>query len=208
MERYDESTVRSVAAAGLGFIFGNLQYDRAYPVEVHVNGTDVWQFARIVADDYNIVVERGVSDVMKFREEYMKEFDRMHEMGGLFPFAFHTNYLALEESIDAMRTMIKALKQDSVWLTTFGEVVRWVQARQQLQVSAVQEASTTLVTVTNAGKEDLKEVPVHLFPAVTTRELKPVATPERGLTIRPAERGGFVLLVDLPAGQTRVIKVQ
>ncbi len=208
MERYDEATVRSVAAAGLEFIFGNLQYDRAYPVEVHVNGTDVWQFARIVADDYNLVVERGVTDVMKFREEYMKEFDRMHEMGGLFPFAFHTNYLALEDSIDAMRTMIKALKQDSVWLTTFGDIVSWVQARQKITVSATQEAATTLVTVTNTGATDFKEVPIHLFAPTTKPELKPVATPERGLSIRPAERGGFVLLVDLPAGQTRVIKVQ
>ncbi|MBM4352973.1 MAG: hypothetical protein FJ109_04140 [Deltaproteobacteria bacterium] len=208
MEQFDEATVRAVASADLKFIFGNLQYDRAYPVEVHVNGTDVWQFARIAADDYNLVVERGVTDVMRFREEYMKEFDRLHEMGGMFPFAFHTNYLALEDSIDAMRTMIKALRTDSVWLTTFGEIVRWVQERQSVTVTVSQEVGTTLVTVTNSGKTDLKKVPVHLFPPASGKDLKPVATPERGLKVRSAERGGFVLLVDMPAGQTRVVKVQ
>jgi len=208
MEQFDEATVRAVAAADLKFIFGNLLYDRAYPIKVSVNGTDIWQFARIAADDYNLVVERGVSDVVSFREEYMKEFDRLHELGGLFPFAFHTNYLALEDSVDAMRTMIKALKQASVWLTTFGEIIRWAQERQQVAVTVAQETDTTLVTVTNSGKTDLKEVPIHLFPPMAGNELRPVATPERGLRIVPAERGGFVLLVDMPAGQTRIVKVQ
>ena len=208
MEEYDENTIRAVADVGLDFIHGNLSYDRAYPIVRDMDGASVYQFARIVADDYNLVVERGVKNSADYRREYIKEFGRMHALGGLFPFSFHTNYLALKESVDVVRAIIEMLKKEDVWITTFGDIVSWLEARSLIQVETSQVEQTVTIKVTNNGPLEVKEFALHYFPPADLHELKFVATPAQGLTARPANGQGFVVLVDLKPGETKEINVR
>jgi len=208
MEEYDMATLRATVTAGLRFIYGNLDFGNAYVQERDVDGSVLYQFARIVADDYNLVVVRGVKNSTQYRNEYLREFRRMHHLGGLFPFSFHTNYLALEESVDVVRAMIAALKKEDVWLTTFGDIVSWMEVRKQVSVSVTREKSTVTLAVTNNGSADIKEFPLHLFPGKDSNRVKLVATPSRGISITRTTGPAALIKVNLGPGQTKEIKLQ
>lgn len=208
MEEYDYDTIHAVAHAGLKFIYGNLDYDRAFPVVREVDGKTIYQFARIVADDYNLVFERGVTSSSEYQKEYFKEFQFIQRLGGVFPFSFHTNYLALQESVDVVRAMIVRLRQEDAWITTFGGVMSWLDARRQVTVGATSEGSVIIVTVQNSSDAAIAEFPVRVFPHRDQVQLVPVATPARGLKVGPTGSNGTVILVDLKPGEAKVIKLR
>lgn len=209
MEDYDDNTLKAVASAGLEFIYGNLVYDRAYPMVARVQGTPIYQFARIVADDYNLVVEKNVTNMKEYKREYLKEFERIFTMGGLFPFSFHTNYLALQDSVDVVRSVIRHLKKrEHVLLTTFGTLVDWMEAKRQVRVEVRLDERTSRVLVKNLGTQPVKAFPVHFFPPGDGKRVKLVATPDRGAAVRKAPVAGFVLDVDLEAGEEKELLLQ
>lgn len=209
MEAYDDNTLKAVASAGLGFIYGNLIYDRAYPVVLRVQGTPIYQFARIVADDYNLVVEKSVTNMTEYKREYLKEFDRIYSMGGLFPFSFHTNYLALKDSVDVVRSVIRQLKKRKhVLLTTFGAIVAWMETLRQVVVEVSLKERTTHIVVKNLSSYPVKSFPIHYFPPGNSDKVKLVATPARGAAVRQAPAGGVILDVDLDAGEQKEILLQ
>lgn len=208
MEEFDYDTLRAVARSGLLYLYGNLDYDRAYPIVREVEGKFVYQFARIVADDYNLVVLRGVANATEYQREYFKEFQRMDAMGGLFPFSFHTNYLALQESVDVVRAMVVRLKQEDVWLTTFGDIVDWLEARRQVSVAGSLDGTVTVLTVTNTSSNPVKAFPLRLYPPTSSRQLELVATPQEGLSIGQTTDRGVIILVDLLPQETKVIKLR
>ena len=208
MEEYDEATLEAVAETGLGFIYGNLSFDRAFPIIRNVGGHNVYQFARVVADDYNLVVERGVKNPTEYRREYLKEFSRLYDLGGLFPFSFHTNFLALADSVDVVRATIAELKKRDVWLTTFQGVVEWLETHQRVEIKTSLEESTTVVSVTNKGTEEIKAFSLVVFLPTTGGEPRLVATPEEGIKLTPGKEGRVTLEVDLPGAETKVIKIR
>lgn len=208
MEEYDDNTLRAVAAAGLGFIYGNLVYDRAYPIIKRANGSNIYQFARIVPDDYNLVVQREVTDMAAYRKEYVKELMRLHEMGGLFPFSFHTNYLALKDSVDVVRSMIRIIKKKKILLATFGDLIRWMEARRHVKVAADLDERTVRIRVANTATFPVEDFAIHYFPPTDSGKVKLIATPTRGIKVRKAPREGFVIIVDLEAGEEKEILLQ
>lgn len=208
MEQFDDNTLRAVAAAGLGFLYGNLLYDRAYPIIKRANGSNIYQFARIVPDDYNLVVELKVADMAAYRKEYVKELVRLNELGGLFPFSFHTNYLALQDSVDVVRSMIKIIKKKKILLATFGDLIRWMEARRHVKVAASLNERTVRITVANTATKPVKDFAVHYFPPTDSSEVKLVATPTEGVKVSKAPRDGFVITVDLRAGEEKEILLQ
>ncbi len=208
MEEFDDNTLRAVAAAGLGFIYGNLHYDRAYPIIKRANGSNIYQFARIVPDDYNLVVELKVADMAGYRKEYVRELVRLNEIGGLFPFSFHTNYLALKDSVDVVRSMIRIIKKKKILLTTFGDIIRWVEARRHVKVAASMDERTVRITVGNTATTPVKDFAIHYFPPTDSSEIKLVATPNNGVKVLKAPREGFVIIVDLRAGEEKEILLQ
>ena len=208
MEEYDDSTLEAVAQTGLGFLYGNLSYDRAFPVVRQVGGANIYQFARIVADDYNLVVQRGVKNSTEYRSEYLKEFRRLHVLGGLFPFSFHTNYLALAESVDVVRATIAELKNEDVWLTTFHSIVLWLETLRQTEIKTAMQENTTVVTVVNRGSAEIADFSLIVYLPTDGDEPKLVATPEEGVRLVPKGPGRAALMVDLLGGETKEIKIR
>ena len=208
MEEYDLDTLHAVAHADLKFIYGNLDYDRAFPVVREVDGKFIYQFARIVADDYNLVVERGVTNSAEYQREYFKEFQRMERLGGLFPFSFHTNYLALQESVDVVRAMVVRLRQEGAWITTFGDIVDWLETRRRVTVRATDEGSIIVLDVHNGSTLAVTKFPVRVFPHRDQVQLTLVATPPDGLTVGQTGPQGAIILVDLKPGETKIIKLR
>jgi hypothetical protein len=208
MEEYDEATIEAVAETGLGFIYGNLSFDRAFPIVRQVGGSNIYQFARIVADDYNLVVQRGVKNPTEYRREYLKEFRRLHDLGGLFPFSFHTNYLALADSVDVVRATIAELKKEDVWLTTFQGIVQWLETHRMVEIKATLQESTTVVSVANKGGAEIKAFSLVVFLPSTGEQPRLVATPEDGVKLTPKGEGRVALEVDLGGSETKVIKIR
>jgi peptidoglycan/xylan/chitin deacetylase (PgdA/CDA1 family) len=208
MEQYDEATIEAVGKAGLKFIYGNLDYDRSYPILRDVNGIHVYQFARIVADDYNLVVEHGVKNAAQYKAGYVKEFGRIEAMGALFPFSFHTNYLALDETVDVIRGMIRHCKESNSWITTFGSIVEWLEKRQSvLTTTSITDGIVTLV-VENSGQKAVTAFPVRYFPARDNLRVDVLGTPEEGIKLTPRVSGGVVVFVDLKPGEIRTIHLR
>jgi peptidoglycan/xylan/chitin deacetylase (PgdA/CDA1 family) len=205
MEEYDENTLKAVAAAGFRFIYGNLNYDRAYPVARRVDGKLLYQFARIVPDDYNINVDRNARDKASYEREYLGEFRRLYQYGGLYPFSFHTNYLARRESVGVIEETIRALKQESVWMTTFGDIVDWMEARRGIEIKAKQKDGRVSIRIANRSGKPLNALSLHYFPPSDAGEVRLVGTPEEGIKIHRAPREGYVISVDLRAGEEREI---
>ncbi len=208
MEEYDYDTLQAVAHSGLQFIYGNLDYDRAFPIIRKVDGKVIYQFPRIVADDYNLVVERGVSSASDYQREYFKEFKMMQRLGGIFPFSFHTNYLALQESIDVIRAMVVRLRQEDAWITTFAEIVEWLSLRSQVSVNTTSEGSVIILTISNRTEEAVRRFPVRVFPHRDQVQLVPVATPEKGISVGATGPSGAIVFVDLKPAETKVIKLR
>jgi hypothetical protein len=208
MEEYDYDTLQAVAHADLKFIYGNLDYDRAFPITREVDGKVIYQFPRIVADDYNLVVERGVSNATEYQREYFKEFKIMQRLGGVFPFSFHTNYLALQESVDVIRAMVVRVRQEDAWITTFAEIVDWLEVRRQMAVSVTSEGSVIILTVSNKSAAAVMNFPVRVFPHRDQVQLVAVATPSKGLSVGATGPAGTVVMVDLKPGETKVIKLR
>ncbi len=208
MEEYDYDTLQAVAHADLKFIYGNLDYDRAFPILREVDGKVIYQFARIVADDYNLVVERGVANAADYQREYFKEFVFIQRLGGLFPFSFHTNYLALQESVDVIRAMIVRFRQEDAWITTFSEVVDWLETRDEVTVKVSSEGSVIVLDIKSLSAYPLPGFPIRIYPHRDQVQLSPVATPTDGLAVGPTGPSGAVILVDLKPGEGKVIKLR
>ncbi len=208
MEEYDQNTLHAVAHAGLRFIYGNLDFDRAYPVVREVDGIHIYQFARIVDDDYNLAVVKEVTTATDYHRQYLEEFSRMHALGGLFPFSFHTNYLALEDSLDVIRTAVAHVKREDTWLTTFGRIVTWAETNLKVKAGVAMADDVMVVDVHNGTDRPLQGFSLRVLPPRDVARLEAVDTPSTGLTIGPVGPLGAVLSVDLAPGETKVIKLR
>jgi peptidoglycan/xylan/chitin deacetylase (PgdA/CDA1 family) len=208
MEEFDETTLRAMMEVGIDFIYGNENYDRAYPITRELDGRRLYQFSRSAADDYNLKMTHKAESADDYMREFVAEFEKNHDFGGLFAFSFHTNHLAMKSTVDSIRAIIAHMKKKDTWLTTFSELVQWMEARRQVKVSARQEESTSVITVSNSAAAPVKAMPVHLLPPGNVETLQLSATPETGIKIKKASRQGFVLLVDLLPGETKEIRVR
>jgi len=208
MEEFDENTLKAVAAAGMRFIYADVDFDRIYPVSHKVNGATIYQFARVVDDDYNIMTRLTNPDKSQYRAEFEKDLVRMKLLGGHFLFSFHTNHLAKPENVDVVRSVIRLMKEEKFWITTFGRIVDWMEVRARVEVRSRMDGPTVSIKVHNGSSVDVRKFPVHYFPPSDVTTARFVATPESGVRIKKAPVSGLVILVDLKPGEEKEILVQ
>ncbi|MBM4370488.1 MAG: polysaccharide deacetylase family protein [Deltaproteobacteria bacterium] len=205
MEEYDDATLQAVAAAGLDFVFGNLMYDRAWPLRRVVGDRTLWQFARIVPDDYNLAAHGGAKDSDGFLEGYVTWARRMFDLGGLYAFAFHTTYLGLEENVEAIARYVRWVRHLPVWVATFRELARWAGTREAVELSVVESRGALEATVRNRGPEAVAAFPLFLLAPVGARPR--VAAPSDGVTLEAREDFGHLVRLDLAAGESRTLVI-
>ena len=203
MEEYDAATLDAVAAEGLDFVYGNLEYDRAWPIRREVGDSTIWQFARIVPDDYNFAVRHGVHDAAGYTEQYMLWALRMFDLGGLFAFSFHTNYLGLEDHVETIGRFLRWVKHQQVWIATFRDIVRWVEARDAVEVKIREHTRTLEVNLENKGAEAVTGFPLIYLGA--TEAPPTLITMVEGVVTRQRADLGHLVLVDLQAGEVKTI---
>jgi len=203
MEEYDAATLQAVAGEGLDFLYGNLEYDRSWPVKRTVGDRIIWQFARIVPDDYNFAVHQKVDGAADYTEHYMRWALRIFDLGGLYAFSFHTNYLGLDENVETIGRFLRWVKHQRVWIATFRDIVRWVEARGAVEVTVRERSATMEVHLTNRGHEAIAGFPLVYLGA--TDAPPTLVAPVDGVVTREREDLGHLLLVDLAAGESRTL---
>ncbi len=203
MEEYDAATLQAVAAEGLDFVYGNLEYDRSWPIRRVIGDRTIWQFARIVPDDYNFAVRHGIDDAAGYTEQYMLWALRMFDLGGLFAFSFHTNYLGLDDNVETIGRFLRWVKHQRVWIATFQDIVRWVEAREAVDVTIREHPATMEVNLSNHNTEAVVGFPLIYLGADNTPPT--LLTPADGVIIRVREDKGYLVLVDLAAGEVRTV---
>ncbi|MFH1530560.1 MAG: polysaccharide deacetylase family protein [Pseudomonadota bacterium] len=206
MEEYDAATLQAVADEGLDFVYGNLKYDRAWPIKRIVGDRTIWQFARIVPDDFNFARDHGVDDAAGYTGQYMLWALRMFDLGGLFAFSFHTNYLGLEDHVETIGRFLRWVKHQPVWITTFRDIVRWVETREAVAVTIRETPATLEVHLSNHGPESVSGFP--LIYLGTTAAPPTLLTAVDGVVVRAREDLGHLVLVDLAPGDTKTIIIQ
>ena len=206
MEEYDAGTLEAVAGEGLDFVYGNLKYDRSWPVKRTVGDRTIWQFARIVPDDYNFAMHHGIDDAAGYTEQYMRWALRMFDLGGLFAFSFHTNYLGLEDHVETIGRFLRWVKHQRVWIATFRDVVRWVEAREAVKVTVLEYSATLEVRLSNQGPEAIVGFPL-IYLGITDAPPTLVTTVD-GVTVRAREDLGHLVLVDLAPGDAKTLIFQ
>jgi peptidoglycan/xylan/chitin deacetylase (PgdA/CDA1 family) len=152
MELYDQNTIKAVAALDLGFIYGNLDYNRSWPIKLEIKGKVLYQFARIVDDDFNIAYQRKGITISEYRRLFIKEAHRVLNLGGIFPMSYHTNYLATPEHLEVLGGVIRWLKTQDVWITTFGNIVEWLKRRDSIILTQKVGIGSLEVTLHNTGE--------------------------------------------------------
>ncbi len=206
MEEYDQATLQAVADEGLDFVYGNLKYDRAWPVKRSVGDRTIWQFARIVPDDYNFATRHGVDDAAGYTERYMHWALRMFDLGGLYAFSFHTHYLGLDDHVETIGRFLRWVKHQRVWIATFRDVVRWVEAREAVEVTIRERPATMEVNLFNHGPEAISGFPL-IYLGVDDAP-PTLLTAVDGLMVRTREDRGHLVLVDLAPGDAKTIIFQ
>ena len=207
MEEYDENTMRAVLAADLSYVFGDIDYETAYPMLQEVQGRTLVRFARTVPDDYHYATEKQVSGPQLYAAEYLRDFARIDELGGLYPFAFHTTYLGLPENVGAIPLVVEGIRKAGSLLTTFGELADWVVLREQVLLSMREEPGTVHLVIANTSGREVKAFPIQYF-APDDAGMPVLVNPPQGVSLRRAPVQGFAVLVDLAVGEEKEIVFQ
>ncbi len=206
MEEYDDATLESVAEEGLDFVYGNLEYDRAWPIKRAIGDRFIWQFARIVPDDYNFAKRHGVEGAAGYTDQYLRWVLRMFDLGGLYLFSFHTNYLGLDANVETIGRFLRWVKHQRVWIATFRDIVRWVEAREAVDVRIREHSATLEINLSNRGDEAVAGFPLIYLGA--TGAPPTLLTAGDGVVVRSREDRGHLVLVDLAAGDAKTIIIQ
>ena len=132
----------------------------------------------------------------------------MATMGALFPFSFHTNYLALDDTVDVISGMIRHCRQANSWITTFGSIVEWLEKRQSVNIKTTTADGIVSLEVENRGQKAVSAFPVRYFSPRDNLRIELLGTQKEGIELTPRVSGGAVVLIDLQPGETRTIHLR
>jgi hypothetical protein len=154
-------------------------------------------------DDFTAVRE-GRRDPKATADIFLRDYQRIRALGGLYVLSYHSQLLATQELVPALARVARTIATDTlVWPTTAGAVATWWRSRAELDVRLRQRGASGLdVVVQNRGSE------LVLGAVAQVR----MASPRRVVhasTAQLASEPGIVRvrLPPLPPKETRVVNV-
>jgi peptidoglycan/xylan/chitin deacetylase (PgdA/CDA1 family) len=133
-EEYNSATVDAIINNGMTHYIAENSPDRAVP-ELQTSltiGKSLVSIPRIVNDDYEIWHTRGLN-----HEQTIKLINReikwMKNIGGVYMFSFHTQYMGNQDNIDAIAKIIDKLKESYAYFATAKDIADWWRFRTNLQ---------------------------------------------------------------------------
>ena len=201
---YDENTLIAAAHAGMDYFFGNEDFDRYWPVQKTLEGMmTITQFVRPAPDAYGVVHDENGGTPETYTAAFQKHARRVWELGALFPFIFHVNYQDQETNAASISMFLAWLKEQPVWLTTFGGVVDWIRQRDTVTFSIDTISGGREIALANPTASPVVGYPLIYVPPTTATQL--ISNPPPGVLVTPREPFGYLLEVNLEPYETKRI---
>ena len=152
-EQFDAATLRAWQEAGGSYVFASNDGRTASPELLLDSANPVVLLGRVGYDDFAILRRAGIAAPDSQAALYLREYQRMRALGGLYMFSYHSNMMARPQHVGALGPLARAIAaDDDTWLATAGDVADWWRARGALRVSATPAASGALdIEVRNTG---------------------------------------------------------
>jgi len=133
-EEFNTATINAIANNGMTHYIANNTPDRDVP-EIQ-RSTDsqltLVSIPRMVNDDYEIWHNRKLNavDTLSLIDN---EIAWVKQIGGLYLFSFHSQYMGKEENVNTIQHMGNTLKQDDTYFATSQDIADWWLFRSKLQ---------------------------------------------------------------------------
>lgn len=199
-EQFDTTTLDTWESLGGRYVFGANNARTASPEILSVDGRQLVLLGRVINDDFLSVARAGHTDVNVLTSEYLRGFDKVRALGGLFILSYHSQLMSRPELVPALAAVARRLSADTaLWTATAGEVADWWLRRSRVDATASYTDPEHLqVVVTNRGRQPL----AHAVVRVLVGAAKPVDV--RGATLDGTDRWSIrVALPTLAPGATR-----
>jgi peptidoglycan/xylan/chitin deacetylase (PgdA/CDA1 family) len=147
-EIYDDNTIKILMKLGFRYMIGNPSTPAAVPVVIdrdnipkevikleqllHQPSGDFVIFPRIPRDDYYIMVYKKILDNDKILSILKADFQNIHNLGGLYIFAVHTQLFSKKSHLKVISGLLDYAEKYKVWMTNGRELYNWWSARNNL----------------------------------------------------------------------------
>ena len=202
-EQFDGATMAGWLTAGGSYLLG-ANDSRTVGPELLLIGTDsLVLLSRNGGDDFTAVRD-GHRDPKATAAIFLREYQRIRALGGIYILSYHSQLLASPELVPALALVARQISADStVWSATAGAAAAWWRSRANLDAQLVERGAGRMDVVVRNGGRDL------VLGAVANVEL---ASPRRVLrastAMLPSEPGTLrVRLPPIPAQATRVVHI-
>ena len=155
-EQFDATTLRAWRAAGGSYVFASNDGRAASPELLLDASEPIVLLGRVGYDDFAVLRRAGVTDPDSQAALYLREYERMRAIGGLYMFSYHSNMMARPQHIGALGPVARSIAGDTdTWLATAAEVAEWWRARAALRITVdYEDDGRTLAVVVRNERAD------------------------------------------------------
>ena len=154
-EQFDAATLRTWRETGGTYVFASNDGRTASPELLLDAANPVVLLGRVGYDDYAVLRRAGVASPDSQASLYLREYERMRALGGLYMFSYHSNMMARPQHVAALGSLARRISaDDDTWLATAGEVADWWRARGALRASVEHGSDGASVAVTVRNGRD------------------------------------------------------
>jgi hypothetical protein len=202
-EQFDAATMAGWLTAGGTYLLGANDSRTAGPELLPVGADTIVLLSRNGGDDFTAVRE-GHRDPTATAAFFLREYQCIRALGGLYVLSYHSQLLSTPELVPALARVAREISTDSVvWPTTAGAVATWWRSRAELDVRLRPRGAGGLdVIVQNRGAE-------LVLGAVAQVRMESPRRVVHTSTAQLASEPGMlrVRLPPLPPRETRVVSV-
>lgn len=155
-EQFDAATLRGWRENGGTYVFASNDGRTASPELLLDAANPIVLLGRVGYDDFAVLRRAGVMSPDSQASLYLREYERMRALGGLYMFSYHSNMMARPQHVGALGSLARAISADEdTWLATAGEVADWWRARGALHVSVERASDGRSITMTVRNARDV-----------------------------------------------------
>ena len=202
-EQFDAATMAGWLTAGGTYMVGANDSRSVGPELLPVGADTLVLLSRNGGDDFTAVRE-GHRDPAATATVFLRDYQRIRALGGLYILSYHSQLLSSPELVPALARVARVISTDTlVWPTTAGAVATWWRSRADLDVRLKPRGPSGLdVIIQNRGSE-------LVLGAVAQVRMEQPRRVVHTTTAQLASDPGIVRvrLPPLPPKETRVVSV-
>jgi peptidoglycan/xylan/chitin deacetylase (PgdA/CDA1 family) len=202
-EQFDDATMVGWLTAGGSYLLGANDSRTVGPELLRIGTDTLVLLSRNGGDDFTAVRD-GRRDPRATADIFLREYQRIRALGGLYILSYHSQLLSTPEMVPALALVARELAADSaVWSATAGAAAAWWRSRASLDVRLVERGAGRMdVVVENRGSEPVLGAVADVALASPRRVLR------TSTAMLPSEPGTVrVRLPPLPPRATRGVTI-